>query len=117
MEEKKKHFNVVGLPAPFPKGLFRNVYVYADSTNKQSLRTFRRKGIRSFRPQAAYHLKFSSKYCLIYCVLNKRDEPVFLEALTELERDLLIMGYRDYEQYCEEVFAFLHSKLLLAKDY
>ncbi len=108
--EVKKQFNVVGLQAEFPKSLFRNVYAYADSADLHSLRILRRRKIRSFRPRKAYRLRISPRYCLVCCELGKRDEQAFLEALDELERDLLVMGYRDYAQYCDEAFALLHGK-------
>ena len=102
-------FNVVGLREEFPKSLFRNAYVYADSVDQPSLRLLRRMGIRSFRPRKAYRLKLDPRYCLVCCELGKRDEQRFLEALDELYRNLLIMGYRDYEQYCDAAFALLHT--------
>ena len=90
---EKKMFNVVGLRVKMPARLFMNAYLYADSRDHQSLRVFRRKGLRGFRACKSYVLR-----------LNRREEQTFLEALDELHRDLLVMGYRDYEQYCDEAF-------------
>ena len=109
MEEKM--FNVVGMRVNLPMGLFKNSYLYADSWDYQSLRVFRRKGLRSFRVCKSYVFKFDPKYCLVGCTLNKREEQAFLEALDELQRDLLVMGYRDYEQYCDDVFNMVEQAI------
>ena len=101
---EKKMFNVVGLRVKLPLGLFKNAYLYADSRDHQSYRVFRRKGLRGFRACKSYILKLDPKYCMVGCLLSKREEQAFLEALDELHRDLLVMGYRDYEQYCDDVF-------------
>ncbi|MCR5575451.1 MAG: hypothetical protein K6F56_00395 [Oscillospiraceae bacterium] len=110
MEEKM--FNVVGLRMTLPMGLFKNAYLYADSRDYQSLRVFRRKGgLRGFRVCKSYVFKLDPKYCLVGCTLNKREERAFLEALDELQRDLLVMGYRDYEQYCDDVFTMVKQAI------
>ena len=96
--------NCIGLKTEFPKSLFRRTYVYADSAEPKSFRILERSGIRSFRLRAVFRHEASEKYCLIGCELNKREEQAFFEALDELDRDLLVMGYRDYEGYCDEVF-------------
>ena len=99
-----RQFNVIGLRAEFPKCLTKNVYVYMDSKDQQSLRMLARKKLRGFRARTAWSLKSTKKYCLICCELNKREEQAFLEAMDELHRNLLIKGYRDYEECCDMVF-------------
>ena len=96
--------NCIGLKTEFPKSLSRRTYVYADSAEPKSFRILERSGIRSFRLRAVFRHEASEKYCLIGCALNKREEQAFFEALDELDRDLLVMGYRNYEGYCDEVF-------------
>ena len=97
-------FNVIGLRAEFPKRFTKNVYVYMDSRDQQSLRMLERKKLRGFRARTVWNLKDTERYCLICCELNKREEQAFLEAMDELHRNLLIKGYRDYEERCDEVF-------------
>lgn len=99
-----RQFNVIGLRAEFPKCFTKNVYVYVDSKDQQSLRMLARKKLRGFRALKAWSLKGTRRYCLICCELNKREEQAFLEAMDELHRNLLIKGYRDYEDYCDVVF-------------
>ena len=59
----------------------------------------------SLLPRPALLDDVRTRYCLICCELNKREEPAFLEAMDELHRNLLIKGYRDYEECCDVVFS------------
>lgn len=104
MEERKTMFNVIGMRANFPARLYKRAYLYADSVDLHSLRVIGRFGVRGFRVLGGYRYDPNPRYCLIFCELNKADEQAFLAALDELERDLLIMGCRDYEQYCDAAF-------------
>ena len=106
-----RQFNVIGLRAEFPKCFTKNVYVYVDSKDQQSLWMLARKKLRGFRARAAYSLKSTKKYCLICCELNKREEQAFLEAMDELHRNLLLKGYRDYEACCDVVFNSIKQKV------
>lgn len=99
-----RQFNVIGLRAEFPKCLTKNVYVYLDSIDQHSLYLLTRKKLRGFRALKAWSVKGTRRYCLICCELNKREEQAFLEAMDELRRNLLIKGYRDYEECCDVVF-------------
>lgn len=83
MEIIVRQFNVIGLRAEFPKCLAKNVYVYVDSKDQQSLRMLARKKLRGFRARTAWSLKSTKRYCLICCELNKCEEPAFLEAMDE----------------------------------
>ncbi len=102
--------NVIGLRPDFPKRLIKNVYIYMDSKDQQSLRMLGRKKLRGFRALKAWTLKSTKKYCLICCELNKQEEQAFLEAMDELYRNLLIKGYRDYEECCDVVFNSIKQK-------
>lgn len=104
--EREKMFNVIGLKAELPLRPFKRVYLYADTLDRKSLRLIDRKGIRGFRARSAY---LYEKYCLICCEMNKGEEQAFLETLDELHRNLLVMGYRDYEAFCGEVFTQLEQ--------
>lgn len=49
-----RQFNVIGLRAEFPKCFTKNVYVYVDSKDQQSLRMLARKKLRGFRARKAW---------------------------------------------------------------
>ena len=99
-----KQYNVIGLRAEFPACLFRHAYAYVDSRELHSFRVFQRKGLRGVRLKAVYRPETIPRYCLVCCQLDKRKKQEFLEALDELQRDLQIFGYRDYERVCDELF-------------
>ncbi len=102
--EKEKLFNVIGLRARFPLSLFRKIYLYADRLEPQFPRVLRRSAVRSFRPRGAYRFPPGRSYGLFCCDVFRWEEQALLEALDELEKDLLIMGCRDYRAYCDEAF-------------
>ena len=65
----------------------------------------------SLLPRPAALDDVRTRYCLICCELNKREEPAFLEAMDDLHRNLLIKGYRDYEACCDVVFNSIKQKV------
>ena len=77
-----RQFNVIGLRAEFSKCFTKNVYVYVDCKDQQSLRMLARKKLRGFRARTAWSLKNTKRYCLICCELNKREEPPFWRPWT-----------------------------------
>ena len=56
------------------------------------------------------HLKWLRVRCAInsrinifvYCKVKKKDHDKFIETLGELKNKMLLMGYSDYESFCEE---------------
>ena len=54
-------------------------------------------------------LKNTKRYCLICYELNKHEEQAFLAAMDELYRNLLIKGYRDYEECYNTVFGSIKN--------
>ena len=105
----EKLMNCAGLDVPFPKNLFRQAFLYADSADYRSFEIFKRNGVKSVKLYAAYRHAASDNYCLISCDVSKRETQAFLDSLAEVHRDLLIMGYRDYEWYCDEAFSALEQ--------
>jgi len=48
--------------------------------------------------------KEDSAYVMIFCKIRKKDENKFLKALGRLENKMLLMGYRDYRNFCRDFF-------------
>ena len=48
-----------------------------------------------------------SQYIIIYCDIKKKYEREFLIALSELRNRMLLLGYYDYDEYCESVLTLL----------
>lgn len=44
-----------------------------------------------------------SQYIIICCDIKKKYEKEFLVALSELRNRMLLLGYDDYDEYCESV--------------
>jgi len=38
---------------------------------------------------------------VIFCKIRKRDEKKFLDALSEMYDKMLLMGYKDYQEVCD----------------
>lgn len=55
--------------------------------------------------------KEGSDYAFIYCKVKKKDEEKFINTLGELKNKMLIMGYSDYELFCEEQINKILCKL------
>lgn len=42
-------------------------------------------------------------YLIIFCKVRKVKEKAFMNALNELENKMLLMGYRDYTNFCKKM--------------
>lgn len=47
--------------------------------------------------------KQGTDYMMIFCKVRKKDVGRFQEALEELKNKMLLMGYPDYPEFCEEI--------------
>lgn len=47
--------------------------------------------------------KKRKQYVIVLCRVRKRDEDRFLEALSELPRKMLLLGYTNYLEDCSEL--------------
>ena len=52
-----------------------------------------------------------SDYIFVYCKVKKKDHDKFIEILGELKNKMLIMGYSDYESFCEKQIKKILCKL------
>lgn len=55
--------------------------------------------------------KEDSDYIFVYCKVKKKDHDKFIETLGELKNKMLIMGYSDYESFCEKQINKILCKL------
>lgn len=56
------------------------------------------------------YLKEGTNYLIIFCKVRKKDKEEFLAALEELKSKTLLLGYNDYQDFCEEL-----SEIVLAE--
>lgn len=59
-----------------------------------------RKIVMKFKEEMA---RIDSPYCIIFCKVLKRDAQKFEEALEKLKDKMLLLGYRDYVDVCDEI--------------
>ena len=48
-------------------------------------------------------VKPGDKYRIIFCKIKKKYQKQFEEALEELKSKMHLLGYNDYEEYCERL--------------
>lgn len=54
--------------------------------------------------------KEGKRYVIVLCRVRKKDEKRFLEALGELPRKMLLMGYTDYLEDCTELIEHMEAQ-------
>ena len=93
----------------FKKGFppWDNMYAFFDvHDHPESPRILKQKNIRAKIVKTM--TKKDSPYMIIVCRIPKKQSETFLEAINELERDLLLKGYSDYSDFCtKEVSSYL----------
>ena len=47
------------------------------------------------------YCKNNSRYCVISCKIRKRYEEEFKKALAEMDNKMILRGYTDYADFCE----------------
>ena len=52
----------------------------------------------------------NSSYCIIFCRVRKRDIAKFEAALGQLTNKMLLLGYTDYPDACNEIMEFLEKE-------
>ena len=54
--------------------------------------------------------KHESNYLVIFCKVKKKDKKEFLASLEELKSKMLLLGYTDYPDFCEELMKNLEEQ-------
>ena len=55
--------------------------------------------------------KNDSEYIVVFCKVKKKDREKFLESLNLLETKMELMGYSDYEEFCEPFVNHFSKKM------
>ena len=53
--------------------------------------------------------KEDTSYISVLCHIHKRDEKAFIEALSGLSRVVTLLGYRGYDEYCEDLLTVVDT--------
>lgn len=80
--------------------LFSYYYMYVDNNNIDLACSLFTKYDTPVKFIKKYYRR-DSKYAIIYCKINKKDNRNFLKALEELPNKMLLLGNTDYEKFCE----------------
>ena len=81
--------------------LFTIPYVYVDHISYFAESLFiQRKIVMKFKGEMA---RIDSPYRVIFCKVLKRDVQKFEDALEKLKDKMLLLGYSDYVDVCDEI--------------
>ena len=81
--------------------LFTIPYVYVDHNSYLADSLFvQRKIVMKFKEEMA---RTDSPYRIIFCKVSKRDVKKFEDALEKLKDKILLLGYQDYVDVCDEI--------------
>ncbi len=81
--------------------LFTIPYIYVDNKSYLADSLFtQRKIAMKFKEEMT---RADSQYCLIFCKVLKRDVQKFEDALEKLKDKMLLLGYSDYVDVCDEI--------------
>lgn len=81
--------------------MFSVLYAYVDHSSYQADRLFVQDKVRiKYKGEYA---KEGSPYRIIFCKVGKKDTRQFEEVLDKLKNNMLLLGYRDYFDFCSEI--------------
>lgn len=100
-------YNVIKLKDTFPRSLFREDYIYVEGNNDEATRFFKKHGVMSLKTFKTFRMNGEDRYTFVGCSILKKDGEKFDQALADLQKNMTLLGYRDYEDFCKEAFAKL----------
>lgn len=87
--------------------IFSVPYAYVDHSSYQADRLFVQNKVRiKFKGECT---KADSPYCIVFCKVRKRDVERFEEVLEKLNNKMLLLGYRDYPDVCNEITKMIEA--------
>lgn len=89
-------------------GRFRLHYAYVDTHNYLADSIFTKHDL---------HVKFDEeyrkqgeRYVILFCKIKRKYQKIFERAMLELHNKMLICGYNDYQEFCEDIFRSLRNE-------
>ena len=101
-------FNAAKLKQTFPKSITHYAIVYVEGIDNESQRYFDKYGVKSVKPFKMFSLEDDPRYVFVGCDLLKSELDKFNQALYDMQTQMLILGYPDYEEFCKKSFKRLH---------
>lgn len=88
-------------------------YVYVDHSSYKGDQLFVQNKVRmKFKGECA---KEDSPYRIVFCKVRKRDAERFEEAMEKLNNKMLLLGYRDYPDVCNEIAKMIEEGMKARK--
>lgn len=106
-EEIEILFNCAQTKLPFPSNIFNNSIVYIEGTEHESERFFEKYGVKSVKPYRRIRMNDDERYTIVGCEVRKSEIGAFKQALYDMQTQMLLLGYRDYEEFCKRAFVEL----------
>ena len=88
--------------------LFRKqMYAYIDTSEYLADRLFAEQKL-AVRYKAEFE-KEGTEYMVVCCIIRKKDEEKFLQALGKMEDKMLLMGHTDYMEFCKDLLGKMQN--------
>lgn len=103
-------FNVCGLRTDLPRSLFWRDVMVVEGKEQEGRRLLSKYGFAGMKVYNAVSHREWPQYVLFTCRVPKKQWEEFVEVMHVLEKNMLIFGYRDYEEACAAMFHSLKEK-------
>ena len=97
-------FNVAGMRTDFPRNLFWKDVMIIEGREQEARRILSQNGFDSLKIVYAVSHRDWPRFVLFGCAIPKKHWAEFVDVMYDLEKRMLILGYRDYEEACTELF-------------
>lgn len=87
------------------RSLFSEEYAYIDCRENAADQLFIDEKIRV--RFGSHYISTDKNYTIVFCKIKKKDREAFKRALGKMTNKMLLMGYRDYPEFCEELISSL----------
>ena len=114
--ERNGLYNCCLMRTAFPRNLLIMDFMIIQGINNESDSILKKHGVRSFKPVNAFRHRQWPQYVLLGCQVRKSEAERFVDAMYELERNMLLLGYRDYQDACAAIFEECGAEILPDPD-
>ncbi len=97
-------FNVAGMRTDPPRSLYWKDVMIIEGREQEGRRFLSQRGFDNLKIAYAVSHKNWPQYVLFGCAIPKKRWDEFVDVMYDLEKRMLILGYRDYEDACTELF-------------
>lgn len=86
----------------FKKLLFSSLFIYVDAVDNYQADDLFDNNNLSVRFKGDYRSQDQNKYIAVLCKVRNKDIDKFANIMHELEIKMLLIGYHDYVDYCQD---------------